>query len=927
MHSKVIIASLVCVLAASFNAGRGITSNSAEAIQPEVKETVNHAPNDYQKNYWFSEQEGDTLYQFTVTVSFEKEYQNFQILRNDDDIEASYSFYDDYAEITITAPDSDGGHFVQFGYRSGSKNIVLTTIYIYVRLGNYAASAYSMDDAKSRLFRYQEMTYAEQDKISYRDDTNFKYGYYTAYDPSRYNAEAHHANYVYGGSDYDYDFLTFPRANSSTTKLILHANWVDEDGYTHPLAGVRADFMTQYSLLGQGDLHFTDNEGKYVVDVPSSGLNVNDVRCRLSSVCRATAVEDNFYQNYPICYTLPYGTQLSNYFELDLFLYVFAGSSDRGAAYEITQAQSVPYNYVDTFADTLDTIVTRFPTAHTDYVKNRVQFIDIQKEDAHSWDVLNHEYGHFICDQLGLCYVDSSRNPHNVHTNLGEDGIELAYSEGLATYLGLASQMYYANSINIAGFGDELYQDTYRNLTVYYDRFAPSYGGSGRMYGERYETATTAMMIKMLDDVDRYDDEVELGHAAMWNILLASADEYCRSIVEFIDVAVDMYSDHAPAIRHMQEIEMIAEYLIDPSNRAAWTIMIYMCGADLQEWVVKDIQEILSASGQPSNVNIILEIGGSTSWGSNAYGISSSYLNRYYVRNKQLKSAGKITNADMAAQSTFEDFLNWGFKNYPATKTGIIMWDHGGALEGVCQDFAHGYNILKPSSMRNAFSESLYKNRINGKLEFIAYSACLMQVQDIADFNAPYFKYMVASEEYSTATGFKYDEWLDDLYQKRDTLTITKEIVDTRMANSTYVTVGTYSVLDLSQVASYKSSFESLATSIKSKITSNSSARTALKNILLSTKKFDERKFGTIDGYDFLVRLQGSSYFNNLNSLVNTVKSKYQNNVVVYERHHSGANGAHGLAIFSGLNSSGGTYSYPSAQTNFTNWKSVVTSI
>ena len=46
MHSKVIIASLVCVLAASFNAGRGITSNSAEVIQPEVKETVNHAPND-----------------------------------------------------------------------------------------------------------------------------------------------------------------------------------------------------------------------------------------------------------------------------------------------------------------------------------------------------------------------------------------------------------------------------------------------------------------------------------------------------------------------------------------------------------------------------------------------------------------------------------------------------------------------------------------------------------------------------------------------------------------------------------------------------------------------------------------------------------------------------------------------------------------
>ena len=930
MHSKVIIASLVCVLAASFNAGKGITANSAEAIRPEVKETVSRAPNDYQKNYWFSEQEGDTLYQFTVTIDFEKEYQSFQILRNDDDIEVNYTFYGDYADIRMTAPDSDGGHFVEFGYRSGSKNIVLATIYVYVRLGNYAASAYSMDDAKSRLFRYQEMTYDEREKISYRDESNFKYGYYTVYDPSRYNAEAHHADYVYGGSDYDYDFSTSPRGNSTTIKLILHANWVDKNYNVYPLKGIRADFMTQNSLLGQGDLHFTGNDGQYVVNLPASQvsqLKVNDIRCRLSSVCEATAVEDNFYQNYPLCYTLPYTTSLSNYSQLDLYLWILADYSDRGAAYEITQAQSVPYNYVDTFADTLDTIVTRFPSEHTEYVKNRVQFINIQKEDAHSWDVLNHEYGHFICDQLGLCNVDSNRNPHTVHTNLGEDGIELAYSEGLATYLGLAAQMYYAGSFDVDGFGDELYQDTYRNLTVYYDRFAPSYGGSGRMYGERYETATTAMMIKMLDDVDRYDDDVELGHAAMWNILLNSADEYCRNIVELIDIAVDTYPSYESEIRHMQEIEMIAEYLINPSDRAAWTIMIYMCGADLQKWAIYDIQEILSASGQPRNVNIVLEIGGSTSWNipENTYNISSTSLNRYYVRNGQLYSAGKYTNASMGAQSTFESFLDWGLSAYPAQKTGVILWNHGGALDGVCQDHKFGYDILKPSEMRNALSESFYRNRVSGKLEFVAYSACLMQVQDIADFNAPYFKYMVASEEYSTATGFKYDQWLDDLYQKKNTLAITKEIVDTRMANSTYVTDGTYSVLDLSQVASYKSSFESLATSIKSKITSDSSARTAFKNILLNTKKFYNREFGTIDGYDFLVRLQGSSYFSNLNSLINTVKNKYQNNVVVYERHHSDANGAHGLAIFCALNENGNPKTYPSGQTNFTNWKSVVT--
>ena len=924
MHSKVIIASLVCVLAASFNAGRGIKANSAEAVQPEVRETVSRAPNDYQKNYWFSEQEGDTLYQFTVTIDFEKEYQNFQILRNDDDIEVNYTFYGDYADIRMTAPDSDGGHFVEFGYRSGSKNIVLATIYVYVRLGNYAASAYSMDDAKSRLFRYQEMTYDEREKISYRDESNFKYGYYTVYDPSRYNAEAHHADYVYGGSDYDYDFSTSPRGNSTTIKLILHANWVDKNYNVYPLKGIRADFMTQNSLLGQGDLHFTGNDGQYVVNLPASQvsqLKVNDIRCRLSSVCEATAVEDNFYQNYPICYTLPYGTQLSNYFELDLFLYVFAGSSDRGAAYEITQAQSVPYNYVDTFADTLNTIVTRFPSAHTDYVKNRVQYIDIQKEDAHSWDVMNHEYGHFISDQLGLCNVDSNRNPHNVHSSLGENGIELAYTEGLATYLGLAAQMYYAGSFDIAGYGDELYQDTYRDFTVYYDRFAPSYGGSGRLYGERYETSTTAMMIKMLDDVDRYDDDVDLGHARMWNILLASADSYCRNIVELIDVAVDEYPSYASAIRHMQEIEMIAEYLIPSYNRAEWTIMMYICGSNLQSNALSDIAEVLSVSGQPYNVNFIMEIGGSTSWGGNSYGISPSNLNRYHVKNGQLISDGKINNASMGKQSTFEDFMNWGLRAYPARKTGVILWNHGGALNGCCSDSNYGGDNLTNKETYDALNNVFYKNRVSDKLEFIGYDACLMQVQDIAEFNSKYFKYMVASEENIPGSGWKYNNWVDDLYAKRNTTLLLTEIVNTYIASVD--SKRTLSAIDLSKMSSYRSEFEGLASQIKTTAKSN---WTTFKNILLSCKAYpytNPGSSGTIDGYDFLNKLYNSSTFSSYRTKINTVRTKY-NQLFVARAKGSAAGESYGLAIFCALNQNGNSMTYQSSYTHFTNWRSVV---
>ena len=943
MHSKVIIASLACILAGTIATGKGMTPSLAEnKNDPLLEEKVDHAPNDFPRHVWISSDDGTAGDSFDVEINFETEYPGFQVLSKSPELGITYRSYGDYVSATITTSRSSGEFFVEFGYYSGFDHIVLSTIYVYSDGSYYCASSNSKNEAKSRFFHYHNATYEENDSISYRDQTYFNSGYYNAYDISKYSAEQRHANFVYGGSrDVSIDFLPFSGGNSSIIKLILHTNWIDSEGHSHPLTGVRADFFTSSSLLGQGDLHFTDNEGKYVVDLPvsqASGLKVNDVKCRISSVCLATSVEDAFYQNYPICYTAPYGTALSSYSELDIFIYVYSGRSDRGDAYEITQAQTVPYEYVGEYGDPLENVITQFPHEATAFYNAYYQtyFIRVQKEDAHSWDVLNHEYGHYICRQLNLCYTDNGNNYHNIHDNLGEGNEYLAFSEGLATYFGIAAQRYFAGTINISGYGDEIYQDPYRNFTVDYNIFAPGCSTSP-FYGERVESSVTSVLLKMLDNVTRSYDTVALGDTKMWNILLQASYSGYESIVEFGNKAIEMYPSFATQLRNLLNNEHVTDYVY-PGYGAKWTILMYICGSNLESgdkdssgnWIntnppgyaSKDIEEILKVKNKPNNVKIVIETGGSDRWKNTQ--IDPNYQCRFEVGNNgNLILKQKVKKANMGYQSTFENFINWGLRNYPATNTGVILWNHGGAMDGCCGG-------LTNNETYNALENVFYNIRVDKKLEFIGYDACLMQMQDIAEFNSKYFKYMVGSEETEPADGWAYDKWLPELYDsKTTTKKITSKIVDTYISaynKSGYAKDHTLSVLDLSKVATYKTKFESMANAIKTTVKNNYAAfenmvRTKVKgyaddkncsaadyndlvnNHYYNSSWFDKKGskyylhgyylYGAVDSYDLVNKLQADSKYSSYSSYFTAVKDAL-NNLVIKNGKGSNAGESHG---------------------------------
>ena len=375
-----------------------------------------------------------------------------------------------------------------------------------------------------------------------------------------------------------------------------------------------------------------------------------------------------------------------------------------------------------------------------------------------------------------------------------------------------------------------------------------------------------------------------------------------------------------------------------------WTILIYMCGADLESnsqsrLATGDIKEILSVKNQPTDVNIAIQTGGAKSWAT-TYGINSSYNQRWHVENKSLvkdvdyvyTSNNKGTYKSMGDPSTLQDFVEWGINTYPAQKTGLIFWNHGGAMSGVCFDEKKSNDSLLTNEVTSAVSGALNKLGMSGeKLEFVGYDACLMQVQDIASMNADYFNYMIASEESEAGEGWDYDTWIDDLYAKKTTPEILQAICDGFISDNGGTSSSndqTLSYLNLSQMDAYVTAWEDMAAQLANIVTKSN--RSSFNTLVQKAKHYadsDYVYYGIFDAKDFVNKLSSNSTFNPGSSYTNAVLTAF-GNLVGYSKKGGGAGNSNGLCMFWSVDSNceQDVY-YQASMTKFTQWRSLVSSM
>lgn len=364
------------------------------------------------------------------------------------------------------------------------------------------------------------------------------------------------------------------------------------------------------------------------------------------------------------------------------------------------------------------------------------------------------------------------------------------------------------------------------------------------------------------------------------------------------------------------------------------TVLIYMCGADLEsqnQLATSDLQEILSVSGQPEGVNIVIQTGGAKSW-SSTYGINSSYLERWHVFNKKLVKDDSLTYASMGLSSTLQSFIEFGLTNYPAERVGLVLWNHGGGLQGVCYDEKKNDDSLLNYEVTSAVSNALSNCDMAGqKLEWIGYDACLMQLQDIAEMNSQYFNYMIASQESESGYGWDYDTWVDDLYAKKTTKEILKANVDGFITDNGGTSSSrndqTLSYLDLSYASTYKTAWENMATQLKNKVTSSN--KSSFNSLIDGCQKYadnDYEYYGLFDAKDFVNKLSSNSTFNPGSTYTQAVLNAHSQ-FVVYSSCGKAAGNSYGLCMYWAITRNTSYYnSYTTSTTNFSNWRTLVSS-
>ncbi len=414
------------------------------------------------------------------------------------------------------------------------------------------------------------------------------------------------------------------------------------------------------------------------------------------------------------------------------------------------------------------------------------------------------------------------------------------------------------------------------------------------------------------------------------------------------------------------------------------TIMIYMCGADLESehysdynsqgilidkgpigLATADLKEILSVKGQPDDVNIIVQTGGAKEW-SKELGISSKELGRYHVENNNLVKDDHLLKASMGSKKTFQSFLEWGLTEYPAEKTGVILWNHGGALDGVCFDESFRNDSLTDNEVAEAIKGAFKTVGRTEKLDWIGYDACLMSVQDIAEINSNYFKYMVASEEAEVGEGWAYDAWVDDLYEHKPVEEVLTAVCD-GFIKSVDDMVDYYrrygydmsndqnlSVINLDNIGAYKDAIETLAGDIKTTVSTN---KTSFRTIMKRVKSYANQVFesndyytythyygyptswfsnnndgtytlhgyyfyGTFDAYDALVKMENSALLAGYSEQIQAAKDALDD-VILYNKRGNAAGESNGLCVVVPMEDYYNQVNYSANFTNFSNWRAL----
>ncbi|MFM7041079.1 MAG: clostripain-related cysteine peptidase [Planctomycetaceae bacterium] len=195
-----------------------------------------------------------------------------------------------------------------------------------------------------------------------------------------------------------------------------------------------------------------------------------------------------------------------------------------------------------------------------------------------------------------------------------------------------------------------------------------------------------------------------------------------------------------------------------PTNPVGdWTIAVYMTSTDLADFAFDDINEMelaVSRFAPGAAITVFWDqwrgksfpTGSQAAWDTAGRAVIAPDTNLGAIAT-EFQILPEQNTGDPAV---LKDFLTWTMEVRPATRYGVVMWDHGGGLSGVNFDDESGYDSITVQELRKAIGDA------GMSPSALMYDACLMgNIEQFYELRtvAPV---QVASEEVISGPGYDY---------------------------------------------------------------------------------------------------------------------------------------------------------------------------
>ncbi len=233
------------------------------------------------------------------------------------------------------------------------------------------------------------------------------------------------------------------------------------------------------------------------------------------------------------------------------------GSDLCGQAFSIVQAAEYASLYVNEMeGDFLPQVVINYPATkpvgtYYDVVNKQ---INVYRVNYCDWDVIMHEYGHYVEDMLG--FFAGGGGWHYINEDLTERfgkivGERKAWNEGWATYFSLSGQKHLSlrnlsicNQSNINFLGNDCYDDS--ELNRYNIKIDIK---NMWRYGVGCETSVAGFLLSLADGDIHPVDNVSYGFKAVWDLMIEN------KITTMSDFCEHLYAKYPLNLNEIKELE------------------------------------------------------------------------------------------------------------------------------------------------------------------------------------------------------------------------------------------------------------------------------------------------------------------------------------------------------------------------------------